>query len=68
MIFYQKRPIRLDPSQPHIQWVSAAIFLRIKQLEREADISSPFSAEIKNDGSNSPTPTYAQVCFMDVFL
>jgi hypothetical protein len=64
MIFSQKSPIRLDPSQPLIQWVSAAILLCIKQLEREADLSPPSSVEIKNDGSHSSTLAYAHVCFM----
>jgi hypothetical protein len=34
-------------AQPPIQWVSGALYLRVKRSGREADHSSPFSAEVK---------------------
>jgi hypothetical protein len=43
------RPV-LEPTQPPIQW--------IPWLGREADHSAPFSAEVKNAWSYSPTPQY----------
>jgi hypothetical protein len=38
----------LGPTQPLIQWVTGAIFLRAKRPGREADHSPPPSAEVKN--------------------
>jgi hypothetical protein len=37
----------LGPTQPPIQWVPAALSLRVKRLGREGDHSSPSSAEVK---------------------
>jgi hypothetical protein len=39
-----------------IQWVPGALFLEVKRPEREADYSSPSSAEIKNGGAMPPLP------------
>jgi hypothetical protein len=38
----------LGPTQPPIQWVPGAFSLGVKWLGREADHSSPSSAEVKN--------------------
>jgi hypothetical protein len=45
----------LGPSQPHIQWVSEALSLWVKQPGREADHSLPSSAEVKNVWSYTST-------------
>jgi hypothetical protein len=37
----------LGPTQPAIQWVLVALSLGVKLLDREADHSSPTSAEVK---------------------
>jgi hypothetical protein len=37
----------LGSTQPPIQYVSGALSLEVKRLEREADHSPPYSAEIK---------------------
>jgi hypothetical protein len=37
----------LGPTQPPIQWVPAALSLRVKLPGREADHSPPSSAEVK---------------------
>jgi hypothetical protein len=37
----------LGPTQPPIQWVPGALSLGVKQPGREADHSSPSSAEVK---------------------
>jgi hypothetical protein len=37
----------LGPTQPPIQWVPGALFLRVKRTGREADHSPPSSADVK---------------------
>jgi len=37
----------LEPTQSHIQWVSRALSLGVKQPRREADHSAPSGAEVK---------------------
>jgi hypothetical protein len=46
------------PTQPPIQWVPAALSLRVKQPGREAGHSAPSNAEIKNAWSYTSTPQY----------
>jgi hypothetical protein len=46
----------LEPTQPHIQWLTGALSLGIKQLGREADHSPLSSAEVKNVWSYTSTP------------
>jgi hypothetical protein len=38
----------LGPTEPPIQWVPGALSLGIKWPGREADLSPPSSAEVKN--------------------
>jgi hypothetical protein len=40
-------PSGLGPTNPPIQWVTAALSFGVKQPEREADHSPPSSAEVK---------------------
>jgi hypothetical protein len=37
----------LGPTQPPVQWVPGAVFLRVYRPGREADHSPPSSAEVK---------------------
>jgi len=46
------------PTQPPIQWVPAALSLRVKRPEREADHLPAQSAEVKNTWSYTTTPPY----------
>jgi hypothetical protein len=46
----------LGPTQPHIQWLAGAISPGVKRPGREADHSSPSSAEVKNGGAIPPLP------------
>jgi hypothetical protein len=41
----------LGPNQLLIEWVSRAIFPRVKRPEREGDYSPLSSAEVMNDGA-----------------
>jgi hypothetical protein len=52
-IFFSFIPSRpaLWPTQPSIRRVSGAVSPGVKQQEREADRSSPSSAEVKNGGA-----------------
>jgi hypothetical protein len=43
-------------TQPPIQWVPAALSVRVKRPGREADHSSLSRAEVKNAWSCTPTP------------
>jgi hypothetical protein len=45
-------------TQPHIQWVTGAVSLRVKRPGRKADHSPPSSAEVKNAWSYTSTPQY----------
>jgi hypothetical protein len=45
----------LGPTQPPIQWVPGALSLGVKRPGREADHSSPSSAEVKNSWSYTST-------------
>jgi hypothetical protein len=49
----------LGPTQSPSQWVAGDLSLGVKQPEREADHSSPYSAEVKNAWSYTYTPQYA---------
>jgi len=48
----------LDPTQPPVQWVPGALFLRVKRPERGADHSPPSSAEFKNARRYTSTPPW----------
>ena len=50
----------LEPTQPLIQWVPAFI-PGVKRPGREVDLSSPSSAEVKNEWSPTYTPKYTLV-------
>jgi hypothetical protein len=47
---------RLGPTQPRIQWAPGALSSRVKRQGHEADLSSPCSAEVNNDGPLPPLP------------
>jgi hypothetical protein len=53
----------LEPTQPPIQWVTWAFSLGIKQQGREADHSSPTSAEFKKMCVYTSTPPYALMAY-----
>jgi hypothetical protein len=46
----------LGPTQPPVQWVTAALSLGVKRLGREADHSPPSSAEVKNAWNYTSIP------------
>jgi hypothetical protein len=46
----------LGPTQPPIQWLPEAVFLKVKWPGREADHSPLSSAEVKNAWSYTSTP------------
>jgi hypothetical protein len=46
-------------TQPPIEWVAGALSLRLKWPGREADLSPPSSAKVKNVWSYNSTPQYA---------
>jgi hypothetical protein len=46
----------LGPTQLPIQWVTGDLPLGVKQPEREADHSPPYSAEVKNEWSYTSSP------------
>jgi len=48
--------IFLFTTQPPIQWVPGALSLGVKRPGRDADQSSPSSAEVKNTWSYTCTP------------
>jgi hypothetical protein len=48
----------LGPTQPPIQQVPGALSLGVKRPGREADLSPPSSAEVKNAWSYTCTPEY----------
>jgi hypothetical protein len=54
----------LEPTQPLIQWVPAAIYLGVKRPRSEADQFSPFSAAVKNAGAIPPLP----ICLHGIVL
>jgi hypothetical protein len=45
------------PTQPPIQWVPGALFLRVKRPDHGADDSPPYGAEVKNACSCTSIPT-----------
>jgi hypothetical protein len=46
----------VGPTQPPIQWLPGTVPLRVKRPRHEYDHSSPFSAEVKNDGAVPQLP------------
>jgi hypothetical protein len=48
----------LVDTQPPIQWVQGTLFLGVKRPGREADHSSPSTAEVKNAWSYTSSPQY----------
>jgi hypothetical protein len=48
----------LTPTQPHILWVLGFIFPGVKRQGREADHSTPISAEVKKMWIYTSTPPY----------
>jgi hypothetical protein len=48
----------LGPNQPRIQGISGTLSQKVKQQEREADHSPPFSAKMKKGGAISPLPRH----------
>jgi hypothetical protein len=48
----------LGPTQPPIQWVPGALSSGVKQPGREADHSTPTSANVKNTWIYTSTPPY----------
>jgi hypothetical protein len=54
-----RRPDRLRPTQPHIQWIPGALSSGVKRPGREADHSPPTSAEVKEIWIYTATPPYA---------
>jgi hypothetical protein len=63
----------LGPTQPPIQWVSGALSLGVKRPGREADHSSPSSAQVKEcveiylHSFNTPSWRGAQLKYRDNF-
>jgi hypothetical protein len=57
-IFLSSTAARLDlgPTQPPIQWIPGTLSPGVKQQRREADHSSPSSAEVKKGGAIPPLP------------
>jgi len=53
----------LGPTQPHIQWAPGCSFPGVKQLGREFDYLSPFSAQVRNGWSCAATPP---LCLYDM--
>jgi hypothetical protein len=56
----------LGPTQPPIEWVPGALSMRVKRPGREADHSSPPSAEVNNAWSYVSSPQYVFMawCFV----
>jgi hypothetical protein len=52
-LFTASRP-PLGPTQSPIEWVPGTVSSGIKLQEREADLSLPSSAEVKNSGAIPP--------------
>jgi hypothetical protein len=68
--FFSSRP-NLRPIQPPIQWAlgggSGAGPLEEKWLEREADISSPFGAQIEHERNGTSLAHMPSWCTSDSF-
>jgi hypothetical protein len=56
--FATESRLTLRSTQPNIQWVPGALIPEVKRPGREADDSSPFSAEVKTVRSYISTPQY----------
>jgi hypothetical protein len=56
-LFTAFRPV-LGPTQPPVQWIPGTFSPDVKRPKREADHSSPFSAEVKNAWRYTSTPKY----------
>jgi len=52
----RERDVPKKHTQPPIQWVSGALSLRIKRLEREAGYSSPLVPRSRIRGAIPPFP------------
>jgi hypothetical protein len=44
---YESSRTAVGPTQPPVQWIPWVLSLGVKRLGREADLSSPCSAEVK---------------------
>jgi hypothetical protein len=53
----------LGPTQPPIQWVPGTLSLGVKRPGREADHSSPSSAEVRMRGAISPLSQYVSMAW-----
>jgi hypothetical protein len=51
----------LESTESPIQWVPGVLFPRVKRPGREADLSPPSGAEVKNSWSYTSTPHYVFV-------
>jgi hypothetical protein len=58
--------LALGPTQPHSQRTSGALSLEVKRPGREADHSSPSSAEVKNTWRYTSITEYAFVTWCSV--
>jgi hypothetical protein len=58
-IFSMSSRLALGPIQPPIQWVPGGLFKGVKRQGREANRSSPASAEVKKMWIYTSTPPYA---------
>jgi hypothetical protein len=56
----------LWPILPPIQWIAGALSLEVKRPGREADISLPSSAEVKNAWSYTSTLHYVFMAWCSV--
>jgi hypothetical protein len=50
--------LALRPTRPPIQWIPGSLSPSFKRPGREADLSLPSSAEVKNAWSYTTTPPY----------
>jgi hypothetical protein len=55
-LFSTESRLALRPTQPPVQWVLGVMVLGIKQKGYEADLSPPYSSDVKNGGAIFPFP------------
>jgi hypothetical protein len=60
--------LTLRPTQPHIQWVPAALCLGVKQAVHEADLSCPSTAKVRSELNYTDTPPNAIIACMGTML